>query len=166
LNTKPLEEAVMRGVRQALTEDVAEHALEVALRELQRRMDAAKERLRSLRVEREAKTRECEQARVSLPTLEELMPRVRAKLEQMESILTEDVARGRLPLGALLNGERLRVYADGRIEGNAILPENELAALGRESSGRQASVVAGACYARGLPVTLVLPVRGRVLLAA
>jgi uncharacterized protein (DUF2267 family) len=41
LNTKPLEEAVMRGVRQALTEDVAEHALKVALRELQRRMDAA-----------------------------------------------------------------------------------------------------------------------------
>ena len=46
---------------------------------------------------------------------------LRAKVEDMEAILTRDVAQGRLALGALLDGDRLRVHRDGRIEGSAIL---------------------------------------------
>ena len=39
LNTKPLEEAVMRGVRQALTEDVAEHLGRVLHKSHQGKLD-------------------------------------------------------------------------------------------------------------------------------
>jgi hypothetical protein len=46
-------------------------------------------------------------------------------MQELESVLSRDVAQGRLALGALLGGERLRVYSDGRIEGSAILRPNK-----------------------------------------
>ena len=70
---------------------------------------------------------------------------------------------GRLALGAVLDGKRLRVYADGRIEGSATLAPETLAAP-RRPQGRRDSVVAGAGYARvcALPVPLRLQVHGRI----
>ncbi len=169
-----LERAVLGAVRRALTEEVAEHALHVALDELQKRITAsepqrledelagldlkiertldlgielgdlgvAKDRLRSLRVERERVVRELAQSRFSLPSADELLPRLREKLRDLEATLRADVARGRLALGGLLGESRLRVYADGRIEGAASLTPEMLAAPRRTSEPRD-SVVAG-----------------------
>jgi site-specific DNA recombinase len=169
-----LESAVLKAIRAALDEEVAEHALRVALEELQKRIDAtqptkleaelqqldtkieraldlaielgdlaaAKDRLGSLRTERVRVARDLAQARTNLPTLEELMPVVRAKLEEIEQTLLADVAQGRMALGALLGDRRLRVYEDGRIEGVAVLEPEMLAAPKRTSEPR-VSVVAG-----------------------
>ena len=112
--------------------------------DLDREVDlgAIKDRLRSLRAEREGVVRELAQSRFSLPTADELMPRLREKLDELETTLRSDVARGRLALGGLLGGERLRVYADGRIEGFAHLTPEMVAAPRRTPEPRQ-SVVAG-----------------------
>jgi DNA invertase Pin-like site-specific DNA recombinase len=154
-----LERAVLRAVKGALTEKVAAHALEVALDDLRKRIEAAeprrleaelaeldakieraldlaidlgdpgaKERLRELRDERGGVARELASMRIDLPTVEDLMPRVREKLRDLEATLKADVARGRLALGGLLGDERLRVYQDGRIEGSAILAPEMLRA--------------------------------------
>jgi len=56
------------------------------------------------------------------------MPRVRAMLRNVEAMIRSDVALGRLALGGLLAESRLRVYADGRIEGLATLSPETLAA--------------------------------------
>ncbi len=155
-----LERALLHAVREALDEEVAAHALEVALDELRRKIAAAeprrleetlaqldtkiaraldlaielgdlaeaKERLGALRVERARVAREYEQTRTTLPTVEELMPRVRALLRNVEATIRADVALGRLALGGLLGENRVRVYADGRIEGLATLSPELLAA--------------------------------------
>jgi hypothetical protein len=101
-----LERAVLGAVRDALDEEIAAHALDVALADLRQRiaraeptrleeelacldtkivraldlaielgdLDEAKERLRTLRSERERVSGELARARVDLPTAEELMP--------------------------------------------------------------------------------------------
>ena len=172
-----LEAAVLRAVREAIDEEVAEHALSVALAELQRRidaveplklerqlreldakieraldlaielgeMDAAKERLRELRSERDRVADEYANARTSLPTIEQLLPAVRAHLQDIESTLRTDTPGARLALGALLGDERLRIHADGRIEGTATLAPELFAAPGK-AQGRRDSVVAGAGF--------------------
>lgn len=144
-----LEAAVIRAVRDALDEQVAAHALDVALEELRRRMqtaeprqleaqldeldtkigraldlaielgdmDAAKDRLRNLKAERERVARQHAEARMTLPTAEELMPLLREKLRDIGATLRADVASGRLALGALLGDRRIRIYRDGRIDG-------------------------------------------------
>jgi site-specific DNA recombinase len=144
-----LETAVMAAVSEALDEEVAARALEVALDELRKRMAAAepthleaqladldakiaraldlaiehgdlaaaKDRLRDLKAERERVARQNAQARMTLPSSEELMPLLREKLHDIEATLRADVANGRLALGALLGDRRIRVYGDGRIEG-------------------------------------------------
>jgi len=81
----------------------------------------AKDRLRTLRTERERVAQELSQLRIEFPAADELMPRLREKLHELEATLKADVARGRLALGGLLGNQRLRVYKDGRIEGSATL---------------------------------------------
>jgi hypothetical protein len=64
-------------------------------------------------------------ARIELPAVEDLKPRLREKLRDLESSLKADVALGRLALGGLLGDRRLKVYRDGRIEGSAVpVPRN------------------------------------------
>lgn len=46
---------------------------------------------------------------------------MRAKLVRFREALLAHVGRGRLALGSLLGDQRLRVLADGRIEGTATL---------------------------------------------
>jgi hypothetical protein len=59
-------------------------------------------------------------------------------------MLTRDVAQGRLAIGSLLAGERVRVYTDGRFEGAAMLePEMKLPAPSGSSKPGD-TVVAGA----------------------
>jgi hypothetical protein len=107
-------------------------------------MQAAKDRLRDLRSERERVARQLGQVRVDLPTAEELMPRLREKLREIEVTLKSDIALGRLALGGLLGDRRLRVYQDGRIEGALSLgPETTLPAPRRTQEPAD-SVVAGA----------------------
>jgi hypothetical protein len=79
-------------------------------------LEAARVRLRELRAERERVARAHAAARVTLPTLDELRPQLRAKLREIGDTLRGEVASGRLTLGALLQGRRIRVYRDGRIE--------------------------------------------------
>ena len=172
-----LEARVLRAVRAALAVEVAEHALQLALDELRKRIEAseprrleqdlaaldakiartlelasevgdlavAKDRLRVLKAEREQLVSELARARVSLPTVEELKPHLREKLAELDAMLRADTARGRLTLGALLGDERLRVYADGRIEGTATLAPGMLSAP-RRTPERRAAVVAGAGF--------------------
>ena len=90
-------------------------------------LGAAKNRLRDLKDERAGLTQRLEESRFSIPSLDELMPRLREKLREIESTLRADVPRGRMALGALLGETRLRVYADGRIEGVATLAPETLA---------------------------------------
>jgi len=66
--------------------------------------------------------------RVDLPSAEDLLPRLSAKLRAIEETLRADVALSRLALGALLGDGRIRVYRDGRIEGLATLGPDTLAA--------------------------------------
>lgn len=49
-------------------------------------------------------------------------------LRNVEATIRADVALGRLALGGLLGENRVRVYADGRIEGLATLSAELLAA--------------------------------------
>jgi hypothetical protein len=95
------------------------------------------------------------------------MPRLREKLRDLEKTLKADVALGRLALGGLLGDERLRVYRDGRIEG-ALMLRPEMLRAPKRTPGPTDSVVAGGCYDTvcDLPVALVLPVAGQVLLRA
>jgi site-specific DNA recombinase len=144
-----LEAAVIGAVRAALDEEVAAAALEVALDEIRKRMDAAeprqleaelaeldakisraldlaidhgdvaavKERLGELKAERERVARQHAPARMTLPTLEELRPRLCESLREIGETLRADVANGRLALSALLGDQRIRVHRDGRFEG-------------------------------------------------
>ena len=105
-------------------------------------MAAAKERLRALRVERESLAQRLDDAHRDLPTVEELLPRSREKLRDLDATLAADLAQGRLALGSLLDGERIRVYADGRMEGLARLAA-ETNPAPRRTSGPGVSVVAG-----------------------
>ena len=105
-------------------------------------LEAAKNRLRDLKDERAGLTQRLDQSRVTLPNLDELMPRLREKLREIESTLRADVSRGRKALGALLGETRLRVYADGRIEGLATLAPETLAPPKRTPEARD-WVVAG-----------------------
>jgi hypothetical protein len=87
-------------------------------------------------------TGELGRLRIDFPTTDELMPRLREKLREIEATLKADVARGRLALGGLLGNQRLRVYKDGRIEGSATLSPEMITAPRRTSEPR-ARVVAG-----------------------
>ena len=66
-----------------------------------------------------------------------------ARLRDLRETLTADV--GGMALGALLGEDRLRIYADGRIEGTATLRPETLWAP-RTASGPIAPVVAGAGF--------------------
>jgi hypothetical protein len=55
----------------------------------------AKDRLRTLRTERERVAQELSQLRIEFPAADELMPRLREKLREFEATLKADVARGR-----------------------------------------------------------------------
>ena len=136
-----LERAVLAAVKGAFDEEVVRHALEVALGDLRKRieaaeprlleaelatldtkigraldlaidlgdMDVAKDRLRTLRTERERVANQLEQVRVDLPSVEDLLPQLRERLRDFESTLKADVVRGRLALGGLLGDRRLRI---------------------------------------------------------
>jgi len=119
----------------------------------------AKDRLRTLRTERERVAGELSQLRIEFPSTDELMPRLREKLREIEVTLKADVARGRLALGGLLGNQRLRVYKDGRIEGSATLSPETIAAPKRASEPR-VRVVAGGRFGTctpGLGTRLLLP---------
>jgi hypothetical protein len=105
-------------------------------------MDTAKKRLKALRDEREVLVRELGASRIQIPSVEELMPRLREKLRDLEKTLKADIALGRLALGGLLGGERLRVYRDGRIEG-ALTVSPEMLHAPKRTLGRADCVVAG-----------------------
>jgi hypothetical protein len=106
----------MKAVKGALDEQVVEHALQVALEELKRRMEAAQptqleadlrrldmriERAldlaielgyaavakQKLRAERERLAADLAGVRIDLPTVEELMPRLREKLRDLQATL-------------------------------------------------------------------------------
>lgn len=109
-------------------------------------MPAAKERLRALRIERETLAQRLGEAHRDLPTVQELLPKLRENLHDLEATLGADLAQGRLALGSLLDGERIRVYADGRMEGLASISAGNDPAP-RRSSGPGVSVVAGGRYA-------------------
>lgn len=94
-------------------------------------MEAAKARLRELRAEREIVARQHADSRMTLPTREELMPRLREKLREIGATLRSEVASGRLALGALLGDRRIRIYRDGRIEGAAEVAIDALPAPSR-----------------------------------
>ena len=64
-------------------------------------MDAAKERLRGLRAERERLAAELSHVPVALPSVEELKPMLRERLRDLGATLKADVARGRLALPRL-----------------------------------------------------------------
>jgi site-specific DNA recombinase len=170
-----LEAAVVAAVRDALDEQVAARALEVALDELRKRMAASeprqleaelgeldakiaraldlaidhgdvaavKDRLRDLKAERDRVARQHAAARMSLPTLEVLLPRLREKLRDIEMSLRADVASGRLVLGALLGERRIRIYRDGRIEGALEVAGELRAPAASERQLPAAPVVAG-----------------------
>jgi hypothetical protein len=124
-------------------------------------MTAAKLKLRALRTEREHLARNLASARMDLPTVEELMPLPREKLADLRATLQADLPQGRLTLGALLGDRRIRVYRDGRIDGEALLAPETIPAAKR-TSRPGVSVVAGGRYARvSLPGPLALPVSGR-----
>jgi hypothetical protein len=82
--------------------------------------------------------------RVDLPTAEELMPRLREKLRDVQATPKADVALGRLALGGLLGDRRLRVYRDGRIEGSATLAPEQLRAPRRTPEPSDRVVAGGA----------------------
>jgi hypothetical protein len=63
--------------------------------------------------------------RIVIRTADDLMPRLREKLQDLEAMLRADLAAGRLTLGALFGSQRLRVHSDGRIEGVATIPPDE-----------------------------------------
>lgn len=50
-----------------------------------------------------------------IPTIEQLVPAVKAKLADLRGTLECDAAQGRMALRALLGEDRLRIYADSRI---------------------------------------------------
>ena len=89
--------------------------------------------------------RELAQSRVVLPTADELMPRLRERLSDLDATLRADTARRRLALGELFGEQRIRVCSDERIEGSAALSPETLAAP-RRTSEPQDSVVAGAGF--------------------
>jgi DNA invertase Pin-like site-specific DNA recombinase len=191
-----LEAAVLKAVAAALDEEVARHALGVALAELQKRLDAldpsdldaeiqridmqieravdlavelgdvdaVKVKLRSLREERSRASADRARTAGRIPTIDELMPVVKAKLADLRTTLERDVAQSRMVLGALLGEDRLRIYSDGRIEGAAMLEaEMKLPASSRSSKPGD-TVVAGGRYARVCPMPgpLELSVEGKV----
>ena len=90
-------------------------------------------------------------------------PRHGDLFDSLDATLKADVAKGRLALGGLLGGERLRIYKDGRIEGSAILAPEMLRTPKRTSEPAD-SVVAGGRYDTvcSLAMPLVRPVAGRV----
>ena len=105
--------------------------------------------------------------KIELPTIEELMPRLREKLQELESTIMADVPLGRLALGGLLGEDRLRIYADGRIEGTATLAPEALHPPKRRASGGADRDVAGGCYDRVcVPVPIILRVSGSTALPA
>jgi hypothetical protein len=107
-----------------------------------------KDQLRVLRAEWKRGAGELARTRIHLPTMAELMPRLREKLREIEATLRADVALSRLALGALLGDRRISVYQDGRIEGVVELdPEMNLPAP-RRAQEPAVSVVAGGRYAR------------------
>ena len=108
-------------------------------------LEAAKAKLRELRQERERLAADLARTERALPTIAELEPLVRAKLRDLKATLRADVGLGHLTLGGLLGEDRLRVYADGRIEGTATLRPGTLSAP-RRTSGPIDSVVAGAGF--------------------
>jgi hypothetical protein len=178
-----LELALLHAVREALDEEVAAHALDVALDELRRKIAAAeprrleeslaqldakiaraldlaielgdlaeaKERLGALRDERASVALEYERSQGTLPTVEDLMPRVRELLRNVEAAIRADVSLGRLALGGLLGENRVRVYADGRIEGLAKLSPETLAAP-RVAPGAASLGGSGGALRPGLPL--------------
>jgi hypothetical protein len=109
-------------------------------------MDTAKKRLRALRDERERLVRELGASRIQIPSTDELLPRLREKLRDLEVTLKADVALGRLAIGGLLGDQRLRVYRDGRIEG-ALTLRPEMLHAPKRTLGRADSVVAGEGFA-------------------
>jgi transposase len=87
--------------------------------------EATSNEVKELRDKREGVARQLASARIELPAVEDLKPRLREKLRDLESSLKADVALGRLALGGLLGDRRLKVYRDGRIEGSAVpVPRN------------------------------------------
>ena len=68
------------------------------------------------------------------------------KLRDINAALKADVGLGRMALGSLLGDSRLRVHADGRIDGLAT-PDPETVAAPRRASEPRPSVVAGGRYA-------------------
>ena len=77
------------------------------------------------------------QTRLTLPSIDELMPRLREKLRDLEGTLRSDVAHGRLVLGSLFGEHRLRVHRDGRIEGFARLTPDTFALPRTPAQGRR-----------------------------
>jgi hypothetical protein len=103
---------------------------------------------------------------------------IEAYTEGLEWLLEGNDARVRAGLQHLLQGQRIEVHpeveeSEGfRLEADMLLFASPLSRppnadeTPEANPGRLVRLVAGACYARGLPVPLVLPVRGRVPLAA
>ncbi len=84
-------------------------------------------------------------SRIRIPSVEELLPRLREKLRELEETLKADIALGRLALGGLSGDQRLRVYRDGRIEG-ALMLRPEMLWVPKQTTGPTDCVVAGERY--------------------
>jgi len=115
---------------------------------------AAKVKLRALRADRDRVAGELAQVSMDLPSAESLIPRLRENLRDISAALKADPTLGRMALGSLLGDSRLRVYADGRIEGLATLdPRNS---RGPEVSLRAATVGGSGGALRPCPVEVSL----------
>ena len=112
-------------------------------------LETAKKRLKALRDEREVLVRDLGASRIQIPLAEELLPRLREKLRELEKTLKADVALGRLAIGGLLGDQRLRVYRDGRIEG-ALMLRPEMLRAPKRTPGPTDCVVAGEGFASSL----------------
>jgi chromosome segregation ATPase len=125
-----------------------------ALVDLDSDAPAVKERLQGLQAERVRLTRELARSSATLPSVEELRPLLREKLADLRATLGAS-PQGRMALGALLDGERLIVHPDGRIEGLVRVADGPVVAgavAAAAESGARGILKDGSEGAGGLPM--------------
>ena len=113
--------------------------------------DVVREKLSELKGQRDTLARARAELRLEIPTADELKPRLRERLHDLEAALCAGLASGRLTLGALFGEQRMRVHRNGRIEGVATLqPDEKLPASPRSARAGSCDGSGGALRHRGL----------------
>ena len=109
-------------------------------------LDAVQRKLEALETEKREIVARVESGSVEIPSVDAIAARVRHHVEHFQAVFAESPDPGRSALRSLLDGDRMRVYADAaqdfRVEGMIYLPiTNEPPGAG--ASGRFDCVVAG-----------------------